>query len=184
MPTALHFRATLLIGLWAFCWGAMARADTSAGELDLKSAYVFNFIQFIEWPDNSASASASGTGDWTICVSAFSPLKRPLTALEGRPARKGRIIRVRLLEIRELRSCQMVVMHSADVEQVLGALKSLPAEHGILTIAEEVTFAHPDIMITLYQVDGRVVFGIRADAASAAGLSVSSRLLRLARAGK
>jgi hypothetical protein len=180
MPIAPHFRATLLIGLWALCWGPMARADTSAGELDLKAAYVFNFIQFIEWPDSSNS----GTGDWTICVSAFSPLKRPLTALEGKPARKGRLIRVKLLELGELRRCQMVVMHSADVEQVLDALKSLPAEHGILTIAEEVTFAHPDIMITLYQMDGRVVFGIRADSASAAGLNVSSRLLRLARAGK
>jgi hypothetical protein len=180
MRTALRLRATLLIGLWALCWGPTARADTSAGELDLKAAYVFNFIQFIEWPDNNAS----GSGDWTICVSPFSPLKRQLTALEGKPARKGRLIRVRLLETRELRRCQIVVMHSADVEQVLGALKSLPAEHGILTIAEEVTFAHPDIMITLYQMDGRVVFGIRADTASAAGLSVSSRLLRLARAGK
>lgn len=182
MPIALRFRATLLLGLWALCWGPIARADTSAGELDLKAAYVFNFIQFIEWPDNSAGAGSPD--DWTICVSAFSPLKRPLTALEGKPARKGRPIRVRLLEIREMRSCQMVVMHSADVEQVMGALKTLPAGHGILTIAEEVTFAHPEIVITLYQMDGRVVFGIRSDAASAAGLQVSSRLLRLARAGK
>lgn len=180
MSTALRFRATLLIGLWALCWGPMARAEPSAGELDLKAAYVFNFIQFIEWPDSGTG----DTGDWTICVSAFSPLKRPLTAFEGKPARKGRPIRVKLLEIRELRSCKLVVMHSADVDPVLGALKSMPADHGILTIAEEVTFAPPDIMITLYQWDGRVVFGIRAESASAAGLTVSSRLLRLAKAGK
>lgn len=180
--TALRLRAALLIGLWSLCWASMARANGPVGELDLKAAYVFNFIQFIEWPDNDPATATQG--DWTICVSPFSPLKRPLIALEGKPARKGRPIRVKLLQIDDLRSCQVVVLHATDVEQVLGALRRLPPQNGILTVAEEVTFASPEIMITLAQQDGRVVFGIRADMAAKAGLSVSSRLLRLAKAGQ
>jgi hypothetical protein len=39
-------------------------------------------------------------------------------------------------------------------------------------------------LVTLSHQDGRIVFGISANAASRAGLTVSSRLLRLAKAGK
>lgn len=182
MPTrtAMRLRDTLLIGLWALCCGNGARADAPVEELDLKAAYVFNFIQFIEWPDNDAVASR----DWTICVSPFSPLKRPLGALEGKPARKGQPIQVRLLDLGALPKCRVVVFHNADVEPVLRALRSMPPEHGILTIADEVAFASPEIMITLSHQDGRVVFGISTSATSGAGLTVSSRLLRLAKAGK
>ena len=42
----------------------------------------------------------------------------------------------------------------------------------------------PEIVIALAQRDGRIVFGINPDAAAKAGLTISSRLLRLARAGK
>ena len=76
----MRLRNTLLIGLWALCCGTGARADALVEELDLKAAYVFNFIQFIEWPENEAVASR----DWSICVSPFSPLKRPLSAQIGR----------------------------------------------------------------------------------------------------
>lgn len=65
----MRLRNTLLIGLWALSCGTGARADALVEELDLKAAYVFNFIQFIEWPENEAVASR----DWSICVSPFSP---------------------------------------------------------------------------------------------------------------
>lgn len=179
-PLATLLRNTLLIVTWALCWSGGARADAAVDELDLKAAYVFNFIQFIDWPDNDAVASR----DWSICFSAFSPLKRSLSALEGKPARKGQPVRVRLLDIGALNKCRVVVFSNADVDSVLRALQALPSGHGILTIADEVTFANPEILVTLSHQDGRIVFGISANAASWAGLTVSSRLLRLAKAGK
>ena len=179
-PMAMRLRNTLLIGLWALSCGTGARADALVEELDLKAAYVFNFIQFIEWPENEAVASR----DWSICVSPFSPLKRPLSALEGKPAREGQPVRVRLLDIGAVHKCRVVVFSNADVDSVLRALQALPSGHGILTIADEVTFANPEILVTLSHQDGRIVFGISANAASRAGLTVSSRLLRLAKAGK
>ena len=122
-PIAMRLRNTLLIGLWALCCGTGARADALVEELDLKAAYVFNFIQFIEWPENEAVASR----DWSICVSPFSPLKRPLSALEGKPARKGQPVQVRLLDLGALHKCRVVVLHNADVEPMLRALQSMPA---------------------------------------------------------
>ena len=161
-PLATLLRNTLLIVVWALCWNGGARADAAVDELD----------------------EAVANRDWSICVSAFSPLKRSLSALEGKPARKGQPVRVRLLDIGALHKCRVVVFNNADVDSVLRALQALPPGHGILTIADEVTFANPEILVTLSHQDGRIVFGISANAASRAGLTVSSRLLRLAKAGK
>lgn len=173
----------LVAWLWvALCtagWGA-THANEPVGELELKAAYIFNFIQFIEWPDSEGDSAH----EMSLCVSPFSPLKRPLSALEGKPAGKGRTLRVRLLEPGNLRQCRVVVLNNMDVEPALRALRTLPAAHGVLTVSDELTFVNPEIVIALAQRDGRIVFGISPDAASKAGLTISSRLLRLARAGK
>ena len=79
-----------------------------------------------------------------------------------------------------LRQCRVVVLSNADVEPALRALRALPATHGVLTVSDELTFVNPEIVIALAQRDGRIVFGINPDAAAKAGLTISSRLLRLA----
>ena len=174
LPRSLLWIGMLLLG----CAGGWARAGDAVDELDLKAAYIFNFIQFVEWQD----ADQGIDGEWPLCVSPFSPLRRPLTALEGRPARKGQPIRVRLLDPAALRQCRVLILHGSDIEPVLRALRALPSAHGILTVADEPDFSAPEVMITLGQQRSRVVFGVNTNATARAGLTVSSRLLRLAKA--
>lgn len=177
-----RLRNLLVVWLWMLCgsgW-SLARANEPVAEQDLKAAYVFNFIQFIEWPEGDAAAS----GDLTLCVSPFSPLKRALAALEGKQAARGRTVRVKLLETASLRQCRVLILHNTDVEPALRALRTLPAAHGVLSISDDLTFVHPEIVIALTEQQGRIVFGINADAAARAGLTISSRLLRLAKAGR
>ncbi|WP_298209470.1 YfiR family protein [Acidovorax sp.] len=157
-----------------------AHAMEPVGELDLKAAYVFNFLQFIGWPDSNGAP----TNDLTLCVSSFSPLKRPLAALDGKQAAKGRALRVKLLEASALPGCHVAVLDSADVEPVLRALHALPAAHGVLTVSDTTIFYSPDIVIALAKEEGRIVFSIHSEAATKAGLTISSRLLRLAKAGR
>lgn len=172
--------------LWSVLWLLLAAMPAHAGEpvdeADLKAAYVFNFIQFIEWPESDNVASA----DWKVCILPFSPLKRALTALQGRPARNGRPIQVRLAEPAALDDCQVLVLHTGTPEAVLRALRTLPPQHGVLTVADGGLSppGNADVMISLAPQDGRVVFAINTDAATRGGLTVSSRLLRLARAAR
>jgi len=167
------------LSLWAlYAVATLARAAPAVEELDLKAAYVYNFIQFVEWPEGDTAAAH----DLTVCVSPFSPLKRPLTALEGKQTSKGRTVRVRLLELTDLRSCRVIVLYNSDVEAVVRLLRAMPPAHGILTVSDELTFVNPEVVIALSQQEGRVVFGISSDAAARAGLNISSRLLRLAKA--
>jgi len=181
MTRCMPLLRMMWLGLWVLgtvC--APARAAPAVDETDLKAAYIFNFIQFIDWP---ASEAAVGH-EMTVCVSPFSPLKRPLTALEGKQTSKGGAVHVRLLELADLRPCRVIVLYSSDVDAVLKLMRTLPPGHGILTISDELTFVDPEIVIALSQQEGRVVFGISADAATRAGLTVSSRLLRLAKVAR
>ncbi|MNT68230.1 hypothetical protein D3C72_2064430 [compost metagenome] len=80
-----------------------------------------------------------------------------------------------------LRDCRVLILQNADVEQALRALRTLSQGHGVLTVSDELTFVNPEIVIALTQQEGRIVFGISPDAAAKAGLTISSRLLRLAK---
>lgn len=180
MHNAIHLGKILWFGLCLLGGlGGQAHAISPVEEPDLKAAYIFNFIQFIEWPDNE---SAMGS-ELTVCVSPFSPLKRPLTALEGKAA-KGRSVRIRLLEMASVRECRVLILQNADAEQALRALRTLSQGHGVLTVSDELTFVNPEIVIALTQQEGRIVFGISPDAAAKAGLTISSRLLRLAKVNR
>ena len=177
-----RLRTLLAICWWVACGvgTSVARANEPVADLDLKAAYVFNFIQFIDWPDSDGTPG----NEVTVCVSAFSPLKRSLAALDGKQATKDRTVRVRLLDLQAIRGCRVVIIHNAEVEPVLRVLRTLPASHGILTVSDDITFVNPEIVIALAQQEGRVVFGISPDAATKAGLIISSRLLRLAKGGR
>lgn len=146
----------------------------------MKAAYIFNFIQFIEWPHSDVQAST----DWVICVSSFSPLKRPLMALEDRSARNGKSIRIRLWEAAELADCRMLVLNGADTERAARALNASPGRLPVLTIADDSANRTPGIMINLSREGSKVVFDIDSDAMGKAGLTVSSRLLRLSKGAR
>ena len=176
LPTLLWAAACLL-----YATAGLAQTAPVAQEQDLKAAYIYNFIQFIEWPDADV---APAEGEWPVCVSPFSPLKRALTALDGKPARKGWPIRVRLADPADLRPCRVLVLHVSDIEPLLRALRLLPPGHGILTVADDPPGGSTDIMITFSEQGGRIAFGINANASTRAGLAVSSRLLRLAKGGR
>lgn len=175
--TRLH--TLLVIWLWMACGvgAGEARANEPVAELDLKSAYIFNFIQFIDWPEREGAPG----NEVIVCVSAFSPLKRSLNALDSKRTSKGRTVAIRLLDLSAIRACHVLIVHNPEIDSVLRALRALPASHGVLTVSDELTFVNSDIVIELAQRDGRVVFGISPVAASRAGLTISSRLLRLAK---
>lgn len=180
MPHLHRLYQALLVGLCVLACDPGAGAQERVGENELKAAYVFNFIQFVEWPQGDGRA---GT-DWTICVSPFSPLKRNLLALEGRPARKDNPIRIRLWEANELSDCRVLVLSGADTDRALRALRAMPGKTAVLTIADDAVSAPPEIMIALHREGDRIVFDINADAIGKAGLSVSSRLMRLSRGAR
>jgi len=88
-------------------------------------------------------------------------------------------VRLRFTDTEDLRECRGLVVDDAD-GRVGRALQALPEGHGVLTIADGMP-ASAQAVITLTQQGGAVVFTVNPDAAARAGLTVSSRLMRLSR---
>lgn len=167
----------LLVTACALAQQRQAWAQSPVAEHDLKAAYIFNFIQFVEWPADISG----GTKDWNLCVSAFSPLLRSLSALEGRPLPNGQNIRTRFIDPSDVWDCRMLVLQQADVERLSKLPEPVLGSPGILTLSDDPLAIRTGVMIALSEQGGRIVFDINTTAARKAGLKISSRLLRLAR---
>lgn len=146
-------------------------------ETQVKATYLYNFVQFIEWPQ----ATWADSNVFPLCVLGNERLVAALDAFGGERV-DGRVIRVlRLSTIDEAASnrCKLVFLPRAagDSAQLLARVPS----QGVLTVGEAPNFTGAGGMIGLYEVRGRVQFSINDRAARRAGLVVSSRLLQLAR---
>lgn len=165
----------LLAAACALVWQRPAGAQQPVSEHDMKAVYILNFIPFVEWPADSPG----GAKDWSLCVSALSPLMRPLHALHDKELPQGQKLRVRLFDPGNAQECRVLVLQGADLERP--AHQPLQGRRGMLTLSDDPAALRAGVMIGLVEQGGRIVFDVDNTAAARAGLVISSRLLRLAR---
>ena len=153
---------------------ADARADDSLEQARLKAAFVLNFMKFTAWPE----PRTADAGTLTLCATYGHPLAGQLHELEGRDVRG---LGVRLVHHGgdDIRSCDVVFVAAADAS-TLQALQRATAARPILTISDRAGFIDHGGMIEMKLVNGRTRFDINLAAARAAGLTLSSQLLKLA----
>ena len=138
----------------------------------LEAAIVFNVLQFVEWPNESALPDGSPL---TLCLRGDSPLMAPARLLEGRAVRRM-ALRVARLD-GPAHPCQAVYIDSAAAEQDARNAVREPAL--VIGASDYRPAARPSIQ--LVAAEGRLAFDIDQRQAKQSGLSISSRLLRLAR---
>lgn len=157
----------LLVALAA--QGADARAQVDAETL--KAAFIYNFAIYTTWPPPPRDVVAI-----TLCVDRTSTLVRALRELAGKRVQQ------RTLTVREvdataapLAGCDILITTAARPGPA-------PAERGLLTVCDcDGLPASTGSMIALVREGDRLRFDVDRQAAEAAGLSLSSKLLRLAR---
>jgi len=164
-----------LIGL-AFT-AAPARSD-EVDEYELKAAFLYNFAKFVQWPEGSAAA-----GNSTIRVCVLGSAERAgivARVMEGKEV-EGRALRVeRPAALEEARGCNILFVASdagASPGDVAGAVGS----DGTLTVGETPGFARQGGIVNFVKEGNKVRFEINQAAARRADLSISSKLLRLAK---
>jgi uncharacterized protein DUF4154 len=168
-PRARRIRGLLLF--LAIVLGPLASAR-AVERSSLEVAIVYNILQFIEWPNEQGLASDASL---VLCLKSTSPLYPGALGLGGRPVRRM-TLRVVALESAEHR-CQVVYLDSAQAEKA--SYDAGPQESMLIVGASGYrTIATPTIQ--LVAVEGRLAFDISQRKAAQAGLTVSSRLLKLA----
>lgn len=152
-------------------------AQQSPSEYQVKAAYLFNFLKFVEWPGQSPS---DAPGPWFICVAGENPFGSDLAQVVSGKSVQGHELQVKdSIAAADLRACRILFISTSEKKRLPTLLAALKGS-GTLTVADMDNFTESGGMVQFVEEDGRVRFIINAGAASGAGLKVSSKLLSLA----
>lgn len=143
----------------------------------VKTAFLFNFAKFIEWP---ASSFATPDSPFTICVLGQDPFGSILTdTLQGKTIGERPLAVRRLKDKSEARSCQIVFVSSSETAHLAAIVETLRGGN-VLLVGESKGFAASGGTIEFTLEDDSVRFTINTDAGDRSGLKFSSKLLALA----
>ena len=162
---------TLRLFVLALSAGVDLHAQEAPLEYQVKAAYLFNFVKFVEWP------STAEPGPLTICLAGRNPFGQYLAATLSGEAVAGRALTSRVILTPEP-GCHVVFMpDGVAATPYLRAARGSPT----LTVGEAPGFIAQGGIVNFIVEDGPVRFEISRNAAERVKLRISSRLLQLAR---
>jgi hypothetical protein len=156
---------------------ASGRAEqrTTTAEDAIKATFLFNFTKFVEWPPIDSAEP------FRICVAAEPAFADALDRIIGGETTQGRpMTRVLLAAPDAARGCQILFIGRGESEHLdrwFAAVKGAP----VLLVGESRAFWDHGGHINFVLDENHVRFDVNQDTASRAGLTITSKLLRVAR---
>jgi hypothetical protein len=167
----------LICGMASPVSPAWAQLSGTTG-YEVKTAFLFNFARFIDWP---ASSFTSPQSPFTICVLGQDPFGKVLDdTLQGKKIGNRPFAVRRLKDRAEARHCQMVFVSSSESAHLAEIIESVQGAN-VLLVGEMPGFVASGGTIEFTLEDNHVRFAINTDAADRSGLKFSSKLLALAK---
>ena len=158
--------------------GSVFAEPLAPTEYEIKAAFLYNFAKFVEWP---ADAFRKEPGALVIGILGNDPFGHDLDdALEGKTIQDKKIVLKRVSDWEQASECNVLFVSASqehDVEGLLNVIKKLP----ILTVSDMGGFAQRGGVVGMMVEGNKVRFNVNTKAANAAGLKVSSQLLKLAK---
>ena len=176
----MRFGTTLIVFLslvWLVTVGGCRVREFQPTEYQIKAACLFNFAKFVEWPPAAFSGARS-----PIVIGILG--KNPFHDDLARTIR-NKTVDDHPLVIKEFRwpteatNCHILFISASEkkrLQKTLGVLKGT----SVLTVSETAHFTETGGMINFVQQGTKIRFQINNEAATRAGLKISSKLLSLA----
>ena len=173
---ALLLALALGVGLSPRNVDAVAAGVAPAPSEDqVEAVFVFNFSHFVDWPPQSFAAP---NDPFIIGILGDSPLGAHLDQAVRGEQIEGHPLRVQhFRSLTQLDHCHILVIdgsETARIGQILTALNG----RSTLTVSQAPGAAERGVMIQFTTENNRVRLRINVDSARAAGLTISSKLLR------
>jgi hypothetical protein len=155
--------------------GVLAEQSAPTPEYGLKAVFLFNFAQFVEWP---ASAFPEADAPLVICILGADPFGAYLDETV-----RGERVNDRPLAIRrnqgvgEIGACHILFVSRPEQGRLSEILDSLKGT-SVLTVSDAERFASRGGMIGFVTEQNRIRLRVNLQAARAAKLTISSKLLR------
>jgi hypothetical protein len=171
-------RGLVVLALLAWAGPEVSAQTTVSREYQVKAVFLFNFAQFVDWPPD---AFASPQAPLVIGVLGDDPFDGYLDeTVRGEKVNNHPLVIQRYRWVEEIKSCHILFISqsaSGRLEEILARLKS----RNILTVSDAEDFARRGGMIRFVTENNKIRLRINVDAAKAAELTISSKLLRPAR---
>jgi hypothetical protein len=177
-------RGTMGRGLWSMAvvmalFGARSGAAQTvrASASEVQAVFLFNFAQFVEWP---AEAFPDSQAPLVIGILGKDPFGSFLDETVRGEKVRGRAFRVdRYRRVDDVKDCQILFISRSEAKRLDGILSALKGRP-ILTVSNGDDFERPGGIIRFILDESKIRLSVDLEAAQAARLTFSSKLLRSA----
>ena len=145
-------------------------------EYQVKAVFLFNFLQFVEWPGAAFPEAGSPIRIGILGDDPFGPALEQ--TVQGEAVNHRPLAITRSKRVDDLKDCHLIFISKSEgrrIETILTVLKNRP----VLTVSEIEGFARQGGVIGFYPDGKKVRFEINPATAQNQGLKMSSELLRL-----
>jgi len=156
---------------------SLAAQTGAATEYQVKAVFLFNFAQFVDWPADAFSGPDTPV---VIGVLGDDPFGDFLDQTVRHEHLGGRPFQVRRYQsVDEIKTCHILFISRSEADRSEGILAGLK-HRPLLTVSDADGFAQRGGMIRFVTERNRIRLQLNPEAAEAAHLTISSKLLRVA----
>ena len=164
-----------------------ARDDpASVREFQIKAAFLYNFINFVDWPKEKAASN----NPIIIGIIGKDPFGKAFEPIKNKQVKGRKVLIKRFKDIEELkqsseqieslRKCYLLFICYSEKKK-LSEIINLVKDHSVLIVGDMKDFLESGGIINFLMEDKKVRFEINNTAAKQAKLKIRSKLLRLAK---
>lgn len=140
---------------------------------DIKAAYLYNFIKFINWPDSESRDV------FNLCILGEDPINEKLHLLNNRPVRQAKLYVKKIPQINANEHCQVLFIGESE-KKFINTIVNNNQEGAVLTVSSVEDFVVQGGIIGFITLGNIIRFDINLKQARQTHLSISSKLLELA----
>ena len=178
MKAGVFLQRIILLALCCVMgYEAWAMPPAAVSEYELKAAYLYNFALFTTWPQDRMEERDSPL---VFCVFAQDAQAASIAGLQARK------IRERSIQVRQVatpddgRGCHVLFIGAKSTE-VIPSILEIVRDSGTLTVTDVSDSIRKEAVISMAIENGRLAFDVNLYNARRARLTLSSKLLKLAR---
>jgi hypothetical protein len=175
-PKLLRPAAIASLALLLSCGDA--RAEGGPTEYEVKSAFLYNFAKFIEWPSSTFEQTGGSMVVGILGADPFGPALERIAATQQVQGRK--IVIRRATGTSELGFCHLLFVGSVGPSGTWSQTIRAASGPSRLLVGDGAEFAEHGGAIGFFLDERRVRFVVNLSATDRAGLKVSSKLLKIA----
>jgi hypothetical protein len=188
MKIKTYILIVIILNLFLVSITSQVRANsTSIKEYQVKAAFLYSFINFVDWPENKLSQDQD-----TIIIGIIGndPFGKAFEPIKDKQVKNKDVVIKRFKSFNELSEsddeyqavtkCHLLYICPSEKDELQKILK-LAMNHNILTVGDMKSFLESGGIINFLMEDKKVRFEINNATAEEAELQIRSKLLRLAK---